>query len=182
MDSIDKINEKIKEKLVAYDLTLFEELDDKTLKRLYEIETCISEMESEAKELDKKLKATKPNVTKIISYDKVSITKKTAYNNPIIIKYIELSKDNFPDYFNEEKIKNMEKSYEELNDMYNKVIDNIIDDYNKENEKTLLIETIETLKKENDTLKKIIEEKDRDIELINVKKNNKIISINKYGK
>lgn len=180
MDSIDNINEKIKEKLANYDLIPFEELEDKTLKRLYEIETCISEMELDAKELEKKLKATKPNVTKIISSDKVSITKKTAYNNAIIIKYIELSIVKFPDYFNEEKIKKMEKSYEELKAMYYKVIDNIIDDYNKENEITLLTETINTLKKDNDILKVIIGEKDK--ELLSKEKSNRVISIDNYGK
>ncbi|GEM_PF-7030508 len=180
MENAHKINERIKEKLVECDLISFEELDNKTLKRLYEIETFVSDIESEARELEKKLKATKPNVTKIISCDNVSITKKTAYNNQIIIKYIELSINKFPDYFNEKKIKKMERDYEELQDRYYKVIDNIIDDYNKEHDMTLLIETIDTLKNENDILRKIILEKDK--ELPDIKKENKIISIIKSGK
>ncbi|WP_026882028.1 hypothetical protein [Clostridium akagii] len=174
------VKEKIREKLINYELTTFDKLEDKTVKRLSEIETCVSEMESEAKELEKRLKDLKPNVTKIIACDKVSITKKTAYNNPIILRYIETSIKNFPDYLNEQKIEKMQKNYDELNDMYYKVIDNIIEDYNRKNERILLLEAIDNLKKENDTLREIISEKDK--EILNAKKNNKVISINKFEK
>lgn len=178
MEDIDDIKEKVKEKLIQYELDSFEELDDKTLKRLCEIELCISEMEANSKELEKKLKATIPNITRIISSDKVSITKKTAYNNPIIIKYIELSKNDFPDIFNEEKIKRLEKNYIELSEIYNKVIDNIIDNYNEENEKKLLLSEVENLKKEVNNLKDIINEKNKELSFYN-NKNNKVIRMKK---
>lgn len=177
MDIKDDIDERIKEKLITYNLTRFEELDDKTQKRLQEVELRIYELENNAKELIKRLKATRPNITNIISSDKVSITKKTAYNNPIIVQYIEFSKREFPDYFNEEKINKMEKKYDELKETFDKVMDNIIDYYNNEEDMALLSETIETLKKENNILKEIIAEKDR--QLLNLKRNkiNKVISI-----
>lgn len=174
MGSIGEINEKIKEKLTQFGMASFDELDEKTLKRLYEIESCISDMEVTSRELEKKLKTVQPNITRIISSDKVSITKKTAYNNPIIIQYMTMSIEKFPDLFNENKIKKLEENYINLNDMYNKVIDNIIDDYNKEHENILLLDEINVLNRQIGYLKEIINEKNQ--EILKAKRNNKVIN------
>lgn len=177
MGSLAETNEKIKDNLNKFGLTAFEELDDKTLKRLNEIESCICDMEINSKELEKRLKDIQPNITRIISSDNVSISKKTAYNNPIIIKYIEMSIESFPDFFNERKVSKLEQNYIELYDRYNKVINNIIDDYNIEHENELLSEKINELNNKINNLKQILNEKNQ--EITNVKRNNKIIVLNK---
>lgn len=169
------IEGRISEKLNKFNLGTLKNFDDKTIKRLYEIENFLYNMEVDAKKLEEKLKGFKPNITNITSSKEVSITRKTAYNNKLLKEYIEHSIEDFPDYTNEFEIKRMKDKYSELSELYNKVIDNIIDNYNKNEEINELKSQIEILTNENSTLRDIITEKERKIK--NSKKRSNVISI-----
>lgn len=169
------IDVRIREKLNKYNLGDLKDFDDKTIKRLYEIENFLYNMEVNAKKLEEELKGLKPNITNITSSKDVSITRKTAYNNKLLKEYIEGSIEDFPDYTKENEIKKMKDKYSELNELYNKVIDNIIDNYNKNEEIEELKNQIEILKNENSTLREIITENDRKIN--NSKKRSNVASI-----
>ncbi len=169
------IDVRIREKLNKYNLGDLKDFDDKTIKRLYEIENFLYNMEVNAKKLEEELKGLKPNITNITSSKDVSITRKTAYNNKLLKEYIEGSIKDFPDYTKENEIKKMKDKYSELTELYNKVIDNIIDNYNKNEEIEELKNQIEILKNENSTLREIITENDRKIN--NSKKRSNVASI-----
>lgn len=59
------IEARVSEKLNKYNLGNLKDFDDKTIKRLYEIEKFLYNMEVDAKEIEEKLKGLKPNITNI---------------------------------------------------------------------------------------------------------------------
>ena len=61
------IEVRIREKLNKYNLGDLKDFDDKTIKRLYEIENFLYNMEVNAKKLEEELKGLKPNITNITS-------------------------------------------------------------------------------------------------------------------
>ena len=78
------IEGRISGKLNKYNLGNLKDFDDKTIKRLYEIEKFLYNMEVEAREVEEKLKDLKPNITNITFSKDVSITRKTVYNNNLL--------------------------------------------------------------------------------------------------
>lgn len=155
------IEARVSEKLNKYNLGNLKDFDDKTIKRLYEIEKFLYNMEVDAKEIEEKLKGLKPNITNITSSKDVSITRKTVYNNNLLKEYIEHSIEDFPDYTKEIEMKKIKDKYSELTELYNKVIDNIIDNYNRNEEIEELKNQIKILTNENSTLRDIITEKEQ---------------------
>ncbi|MCI6693370.1 MAG: hypothetical protein MR510_12965 [Clostridium sp.] len=170
---MDGIVEQVKNKLNKYDLPLYDELDIKTQQRLCMLEESINILIINLKKSIDDAKLSMPNITNIIKYDKVDISRKTIYNQDILKKYIELTINDLPDYFNEKKMRKLEDELNNLKDMYYKVIDNIIDSYNKDEEIRILKETIDNLKKENDRLTKYI----YDSKKVQEKSESKIIPI-----
>lgn len=120
-------------------------------------------MEVNAKEIEEKLKGLQPNITNITSSKDVSITRKTVYNNNLLKEYIEHSIEGFPDYIKEIEMTKIKDKYLELTELYNKVIDNIIDNYNRNEEIEELKNQIKILTNENSTLRDIITEKKQKI-------------------
>ena len=157
------IEARVSEKLNKYNLKKLKDFDDKTIKRLYEIEKLLYNMEADAKDIEAKLKGLKPNITNITSSKDVSITRKTVYNNNLLKEYIENSIEDFPDYTKEIEMKKIKDKYSEVTELYNKVIDNIIDNYNRNEEIEELKNQIKILTNENSTLRDIITEKDQKI-------------------
>ena len=155
---MDEIVKQIKNKLDKYELTSYDELDIKTQKRLLMIEESIDSLIVNFKKSIDSAKESIPNITNIIKCDKVSISRKTIYNQEILRKYIELSINDFPDYFNEKRVKKLENELNNLQDMYYNVIDNIIDNYDKDEEIRELKENIKNLVEENNRLTKFIYE------------------------
>ncbi len=171
---MDEIVEQVKNKLYKHDLPSYDELDVKTQQRLCMLEESINILIINLKKSIDEAKESMPNITSIIKNDKVNISRKTIYNQEILRKYIELSIDDLPDYFNERRIKKLELELNNLKDMYDKVIDNIIDDYNKDEEIKELKENIMGLVEENKRLNQYIFDNNKRKESNN---QNKIIPI-----
>ncbi|QEH70030.1 hypothetical protein [Cellulosilyticum sp. WCF-2] len=173
---MDKIISLVSEKLKAYNMQALDELDDKTIKRLCSIEEYILDIRSELDMFCNKIKDRRPTISSITNSDKVGITRKTIYNNPILKEYIQASIDALPDYFNEKKYKKLKEDYDELEELKNKVIDSIIDKYNTEEEINEMLDTIKMLKHEIKILNEILQEKNREIEEL---RRSKVVQISK---
>lgn len=158
---MDKIVKEIKNKLDKYELASYDELEIKTQQRLLMIEQAISTLTINLKKSINSAKESMPNITNIIKSDQVNISRKTIYNQQILKKYIELSINDLPDYFNEKKVRSLENRLDELNELYYKVIDNIIDDYNKDNQIEELKKNINMLTEENNRLRQYIYEQQK---------------------
>lgn len=158
---MDKIVKEIKNKLDKYELASYDELEIKTQQRLLMIEQAISTLTINLKKSINSAKESMPNITNIIKSDQVNISRKTIYNQQILKKYIELSINDLPDYFNEKKVKSLENRLDDLNKLYYKVIDNIIDDYNKDKQIEELKKNINMLTEENNRLSQYIYEQQK---------------------
>lgn len=158
---MDKIVKEIKNKLDKYELASYDELEIKTQQRLLMIEQAISTLIINLKKSINSAKESMPNITNIIKSDQVNISRKTIYNQQILKKYIELSINDLPDYFNEKKVKSLENRLDDLNKLYYKVIDNIIDDYNKDKQIEELKKNINMLTEENNRLSQYIYEQQK---------------------
>ena len=158
---MDKIVKEIKNKLDKYELASYDELEIKTQQRLLMIEQAISTLTINLKKSINSAKESMPNITNIIKSDQVNISRKTIYNQQILKKYIELSINDLPDYFNEKKVKSLENRLDDLNKLYYKVIDNIIDDYNKDKQIEELKKNINMLTEENNRLRQYIYEQQK---------------------
>ncbi|EJT5918383.1 hypothetical protein QTI39_01420 [Clostridium perfringens] len=172
---MDKIKENILKKFEKYNLGIYDELNEKEKLRIYEIESTLIDRNNEIIDLIAFVKKKIPNISNIIESPKVNISRKTVYNNNILKEYIENSLDDLDDYFNEKKLKKVEEKYIDLENLYDRIIVNIIENYEKEIEIERLNKIIDELNQENLNLKNYIRNKDKN----NLKYNNNVLLLNK---
>jgi hypothetical protein len=166
---IEKI---IKEKLEKYNLPSFDNISQKSMERLINVERCIQNKIEVQLDMVKKLKETK--ITKVSLGKEVSIARKTLYNDEILRIYIDRSIEEEKDIFNVIKIEKLEKQIEELTKRYDDVINNIIEiNLLKIKIKTYASE-LKGLFHQNEVLHSIICEKDEMIIRLQANKNNVI--------
>jgi hypothetical protein len=176
MDST--LEEIVQNKLEKYNLATFEGLSKKNIDRLINAEKYLQGQKKEQMQLISKIKENKLTKVSIVKAMGGNISRKTVYNNEILKKYMEKSIDDEEDYFNERKLEKLEHDLKDLQEQYDKVIDNIIEInlikiQNKEYENEL----VEKFKK-IDHLNSIIHENNKTIELLKLQtKNNNIIKL-----
>lgn len=160
---------RINERLERCNLPSVLELPEKTVLRVNKIETYVLKQEEEINALINKAK--KNEVTRVSIAQNVGISRKTLYNDEILKAYCEDIIKSINDNFNEEKVKKLESQVNEINNRYQKLLNNIIDvndlkikikEYEKE---------ISRLINRNDELERMIYEKNEIIDKLNNKPN-----------
>lgn len=171
-DSLRKI---VDEKLTAFNMTSFDILPDKTKKRLIETEFFIQRLN---KDIEKRVDLIKNDCLtrlKLSNSDITSYSRKTSYNDSVLNKYIEYSIKNEPDYFNARELNKIKNDYKLLKNLYDNLLDSIIDLENLKLQIKELEEDIISLNKDKDKLRIIIKNKDVKIcELSNLLRCNNI--------
>lgn len=162
----------ISEKLKSFYMPDYDTLEKKTQERLLQVERFISKSEyviSKSLETIKQFSLTKSNIA-----ENSTFSRRTLYNDKVLVEYIEkCSKMEF-DYSNGNELKNLKIKYQELYELYNNVLYSLIDIQDlKLSNKKLNEELLNTEKKIID-LQKLIMEKDKTISELqnNLRRNN----------
>lgn len=124
---MDKYIDRINSILIQEGLPSSSEIPKKTLQRILDFERYAGNIEFQngvAIEDMKKRKMTKLAVSKS---SKLNISRKTLYNDKILLKYVETRIEKQPDHFNEKKIKRLQDQNRELKLQYNKITDHLLD-------------------------------------------------------
>lgn len=122
-ENISKINNV----LIQNNLPPVSEISKKTLQRLINFEEyadSIEKLNSVSIEEIKKRKMTKVSVSNAPG---LNISRKTLYNDKILLKYVEARIEKQPDYLNEVKLKKLKNKYDELEEQYDKITDHLLD-------------------------------------------------------
>lgn len=150
-------------KLIAFNMPPLNTLNNKTIKRLLEIEFFIqysNELINESLDVIKRNTLTKQNLDKS---DIITCSRKTFYNDKILKEYIENCIKNEPDYLNFKQLKKIQDEYNTLKNLYDELLTSIIDNLElkqtiKELEKEVLFIT-----EEKENISNLIMEKDKEI-------------------
>lgn len=124
---MDEYIENIDSMLVQFGLPSSSEIPKKTIQRIIDFERYAGNVELQndmAIEGLKKRKMTKLSVSKS---DEVNVSRKTLYNDKILLKYVESRIKIQPDYLNEKKIKRLQDHNQELKSQYDKITDHLLD-------------------------------------------------------
>jgi len=124
---LEELIKKINDILSQNDLPSTNEIPEKTLQRLINFEEYANNVEklnTDSIEEVKKRKMTKVSISKS---PELNISRKTLYNDKILLKYVEAKIEKQADHFNEERIKKLQDQYHDLKLQYDKTTDHLLD-------------------------------------------------------
>lgn len=154
------------------------ELPSKSLDRIIKAEKIIKFTEEENEVLINKIKENELNISFFAHDKKIGITRKSIYLDEYLLNYLNFRIKEKKDYFNLNRIKYLDDKYADLESNYNKLLDNIIDNFDIKVQVEDYKKTINDLLEENKALKNIVKDKQRDIvRLNNELKSYKIIKL-----
>ncbi|WP_195251639.1 hypothetical protein [Romboutsia sp. 1001713B170207_170306_H8] len=162
----------ISEKLKAFDMPHYDTLSKKTQEKLLEVEGFINKSEyviSNSLDTIKQFSLTKSNIA-----ENTSFSRRTLYNDKVLVEYIEkCSKMEF-DYSNGSELKNFKIKYNELKELYDNILYSVIDIQDLKLSNKKLNEELFNMEKQIEDLQKLIIEKDRTISELqnNLRRNN----------
>jgi hypothetical protein len=175
---MDKLIDRINEKLCVYKLASFSDIDDKTKQRLMQIETYVIRSKESIYKLLLEIRKLRLNKSTIANASEVEFSRKTIYNVLLLNEYIEKSIEEEEDYLNEKAVNLLKDQLAIMTAQYNKVIENIIDTNILKHELEVGKKEIQNLLDRNEQLYKIIEEKNNTIQ--NLKKDSRTIRIDTF--
>lgn len=161
----------IEGKLESNNLPKFETLSEKQKERINKLELFINENKKKCTSLIGEMKCLRLTKVNIANSNKVGLSRKTLYNDKILLRYIEISISEQDDYFNENKLTKLQKDFNNLKNQYDKLLENIIDNNSVKYKIKKCEEELMQLNIENENLKKInIELQSRNTSIINYPK------------
>lgn len=151
------INEIIKDNISDIKELNYDYIPKKSLDRIVKVEKIIQELKKNNNMLLESIKNNKLSVSYFAEDKKLGITRRSIYADEYLIKYINKKVEEQEDYFNFGRLKYANEKNELLQEEYNKVMDNIIDNFdikmNIENLKTNINELLEENNKLRDMVK-----------------------------
>lgn len=158
----------------------YDKIPIKSLERIFKAEEIIQITEIENLNCIETIKNNKLDISFFSENKKIGVSRRSIYNDEFLLKYINFRIQNEKDYFNENKILELEEKNKLLENRYLKLIDNIIDFENLKIECKNYEKKIMQLLQENQNLKNIILEKNILISNLNSDlKSFKIVKIEK---
>ncbi|WP_144460376.1 hypothetical protein [Siminovitchia fortis] len=124
---MEKIIKKINGILTQINLPPTDAIPEKTLQRLINFEEYASNVEKLNTESIEEIKKRKMTKVSISNSHELNISRKTLYNDKILLKYVEAKIEKQVDYFNEKKLMKLQEQYQELKLQYEKVTDHLLD-------------------------------------------------------
>jgi len=124
---LEKIIKKINGILTQINLPPTDAIPEKTLQRLINFEEYASNVEKLNTESIEEIKKRKMTKVSISNSPELNISRKTLYNDKILLKYVEAKIEKQVDYFNEKKLMKLQEQYQELKLQYEKVTDHLLD-------------------------------------------------------
>ena len=103
------------------------------------------------------------SITNLAKSDIITCSRKTLYNDKVLNKYIEKSAEIETDYFNSKELKKVQNNYNDLSNLYDKLLVNIIDIYELKSQIKELNKEILNLHEEKNNLYECLVEKDKEI-------------------
>lgn len=108
-------------------MQLLSELSPKTLDRLIKLESYIEEVEQINKKQVADIKGRKLTKSFIANTSELGISRKTLYNDKVLLKYVDLKILEQKKYFNEKSYIKLKEAYEDLEKQYEKVTDHLLE-------------------------------------------------------
>lgn len=124
---MEEVIKKINDILTQSNLPSTNEIPEKTLRRLINFEEYSSNVEKLNADSIEEIRKRKMSKVSISNSPELNISRKTLYNDKILLKYVELKLEKQIDYFNEIKLKKLQDQYHDLKLRYDKITDHILD-------------------------------------------------------
>lgn len=150
-------------KLYSFNMEDLDKLENKTAKRLLETEFFIQYSNKCIGENIAKIKSNLISITNLANSDIITCSRKTLYNDKVLNEYIKNCAENETDYFNSKELKKVQNNYNDLSNLYNKLLVNIIDIYDLKSQIKELNKEIFNLYEEKNNLYECLIEKDKEI-------------------
>lgn len=159
----------ISEKLKAFGMPHYDSLSKKTQKKLLEVEGFINKSEYVISDTIKQFSLTKSNIA-----ENTSFSRRTLYNDNVLVEYVENCNKMKFDYSNEIELKNLKIKYNELKELYDNILYSVIDIQNLKLSNKKLNEDLFNMEQQIEYLQKLIIEKDKTISELqnNLRRNN----------
>ena len=162
----------ISEKLKTFDMPHYDTLTKKTQEKLLEVESFINKSEyiiSNSLDTIKQFSLNKSNIAKNTSF-----SRRTLYNDKVLVEYIEKCSKMESDYSNTSELKNLKIKYNELKELYDNILYSIIDIQDLKLSSKKLNEELFDMEHQVISLQKLIIEKDKTISELqnNLRRNN----------
>lgn len=124
---MEEVVKKINDILTQNNLPSTNEISEKTLQRLINFEEYASNVEKLNTDSIEEIKKRKMTKVSISNSPELKISRKTLYNDKILLKYVESKLEMQVDYFNETRIKTLQDQYNDLKLQYDKITDHLLD-------------------------------------------------------
>lgn len=124
---MEEVVKKINDILTQNNLPSTNEISEKTLQRLVNFEEYASNVEKLNTDSVEEIKKRKMTKVSISNSPELKISRKTLYNDKILLKYVESKLEMQVDYFNETRIKKLQDQYNDLKLQYDKITDHLLD-------------------------------------------------------
>ena len=150
-------------KLYSFNMESLDKLENKTVKRILETEFFIQYSNKRISDSIDEIKSNLISITNLAKSDIITCSRKTLYNDKVLNKYIEKSAEIETDYFNSKELKKVQNNYNDLSNLYDKLLVNIIDIYELKSQIKELNKEILNLHEEKNNLYECLVEKDKEI-------------------
>ena len=150
-------------KLYSFNMESLDKLENKTVKRILETEFFIQYSNKRISDNIDEIKSNLISITNLAKSDIITCSRKTLYNDKVLNKYIEKSAEIETDYFNSKELKKVQNNYNDLSNLYDKLLVNIIDIYELKSQIKELNKEILNLHEEKNNLYECLVEKDKEI-------------------
>lgn len=124
---MEEVIKRINDILTQNSLPSTNEIPEKTLQRLINFEEYASNVEKLNRDSVEEIKKRKMTKVSISNSPELNISRKTLYNDKILLKYVESKLEEQDDYFNETRIKKLQNQHNDLKFQYDKITDHILD-------------------------------------------------------
>lgn len=165
--SIDVIKSLIEKKLEISELPLFNVIDTKTQERITQIERYNIRTSRKVKLLVAKAKELRLTATSITNDSSVKFSRKTAYNNKLLLDYMNILIDEEEDYFNEKENERLQRQFNELEERYNNIVSKVLETKIMEMEIKYLKAQIKNLATSNQIQTTVIAENHKNLKKLN---------------
>ena len=150
-------------KLYSFNMESLDKLENKTVKRILETEFFIQYSNKRISDNIDEIKSNLISITNLAKSDIITCSRKTLYNDKVLNNYIEKSAEIETDYFNSKELKKVQNNYNDLSNLYDKLLVNIIDIYELKSQIKELNKEILNLHEEKNNLYECLVEKDKEI-------------------
>lgn len=124
---MDEYVENLNSILIQNGLPSSSEIPEKTLQRIIDFERYAKNIASQNDMAIEGLKQRKMTKLSVSQSGKIIFSRKTLYNDKILLKYVESRIEKQSDYFNEQRIKRLQEHNQVLKSQYDKITNRLLD-------------------------------------------------------